>query len=160
MLTSSKLEIAMDRASNYEEWKEAALVYDKAMGLDRWRIEETSSQYDNVSIRNRLSKVQSLRARHDHRGLLFTLNEGIHGNMGGMGKSTLYERATFGTKQLVTDYVEAIAEALELLASPGVDDISFEEKLDFFSTRSPLFRALGVHDEWFRHAAVFSCRCG
>jgi NTE family protein len=76
--------------------------------------------------------LQSLRARHDNRGLLFTLNEGIHGNMGGMGKSALYERAMSGTKRLIVDYVDEIVDALELLASPAVDDISFEEKLEFF----------------------------
>jgi NTE family protein len=73
-----------------------------------------------------------MRARHDYRGLLFTLNEGIHGNMAGMGKSALYERAVFGTKQLIHDYVEEIVDALETLASPEVEEISFEDKLEFF----------------------------
>lgn len=132
MLATRKLEKAMDQAESYEEWKEAALAYDAARGFDRWRAKDSSTQYDNVSIRIRLDSLQSMRARHDHSGLLFTLNEGIHGNMGGMGKSALYERAMFGTKQLIVDYVEEIVEALELLASPEVDEISFEEKLDFF----------------------------
>ena len=123
---------AMEKAQTYEEWKEAALRHDEATGMDRWRMRDQSTQFDNVSIRIRLDRLRSLRARHDHRGLLFTLNEGIHGNMGGMGKSSLYERAMFGTKQLIVDYVEEIVDALELLASPEVDEISFEDKLDFF----------------------------
>ena len=132
MLGTRKLEQAMDRAENYDEWKEAAQAFDTAKGFDRWRSKDTSTQYDNVSIRIRLDRLRALRARHDNRGLLFTLNEGIHGNMGGMGKSGLYDRATFGTKQLIVDYVDEIVDALELLASPIVDDISFEEKLEFF----------------------------
>lgn len=132
MLGTRKLQKAMDQAASYDEWKEAALAYDAAQGFDRWRAKDTSTQYDNVSIRIRLDSLQSMRARHDHTGLLFTLNEGIHGNMGGMGKSALYERAMFGTKQLIVDYVNEIVAALELLASPAVDEISFEEKLDFF----------------------------
>ena len=52
--------------------------------------------------------------------------------MGGMGRSSLYEKAKFGTKQLIVDYVDEIVEALEHLASPAIDDISAEEKLDFF----------------------------
>jgi TAG lipase/steryl ester hydrolase/phospholipase A2/LPA acyltransferase len=132
MLANRKLQKALEQATCYDEWQQAALAFDASNGLDRWRIEETSSQYDNVSIRARLSKLQSLRANSDYRGLLFTLNEGIHGNMGGMGKSSLYERAMFGSKQLIVDYVDAVAEALELLASPKVDNISFEDKLDFF----------------------------
>jgi TAG lipase/steryl ester hydrolase/phospholipase A2/LPA acyltransferase len=132
MLAIRKLDQAMKRAESYEEWKNAALAYDKATGMDRWRANSFSSQYDNDSIRIRLDSLQSQRARHDYRGLLFTLNEGIHGNMGGMGRSSLYERAMFGTKDLITDYVNEIISTLELLASPEVDDISFEEKLDFF----------------------------
>ena len=132
ILGSRKLEKAMDQAGSYEEWQEAALAFDTAKGFDRWRIRDSSTQYDNVSIRIRLDSLQSMRARHDYRGLLFTLNEGIHGNMGGMGKSALYERAMFGTKKLIVYYVEEIVGALELLASPEVEEISFEEKLEFF----------------------------
>ncbi len=127
-----KYTIAMDQAATYELWKEAALAYDAATGMDRWRMRDQSSQFDNVSIRIRLDRLRSMRARHDYRGLLFTLNEGIHGNMAGMGKPSLHERAAFGTKQLIHDYVEEIVDALELLASPAVNEINFEDKLDFF----------------------------
>ena len=68
----------------------------------------------------------------DDRGLLVALNEGIHGNMGGMGRSSLYEKAKFGTKQLIVDYVDEVVSALQYLADPRVDDIDFAEKLDFF----------------------------
>ncbi|NNC54319.1 MAG: DUF3336 domain-containing protein, partial [Pseudomonadales bacterium] len=64
--------------------------------------------------------------------LLFTLNEGIHGNMGGMGKARLYTKAKSGTKNLIVDYVEEIVDALHYIASPAVDDITFEEKVEFF----------------------------
>jgi len=127
-----KLERAMEQASSYEEWKEAALALDEKRGLDRWKLIDQSRRYDYVSIRVRLDRLRALRARHDNRGVLFNLNEGIHGNMGGMGRSDLYEKAHFGTKKLVGDYVDEIASALEHLASPAVNDISFEEKLDFF----------------------------
>lgn len=132
ILGTRKLEKAMEQAASYEEWKEAAVAYDEAKGFDRWRAKDSSTQFDNVSIRIRLDRLRSLRARHDNRGLLFTLNEGIHGNMGGMGNSSLYDRAMFGTKQLIIDYVDEIVDTLELLADPAIDDISFEEKLDFF----------------------------
>ena len=123
---------AMNQAENYDQWKEAAQAYDQASGMVRWRNRDQSTQFDNVSIRLRLDRLRSMRARHDYRGLVFTLSEGIHGNMAGMGKSDLYERAAFGTKQLIHDYVEEIVDALELLASDAVHDVSFEEKLEFF----------------------------
>ena len=129
---TSKLERDMERAASYDEWKEAAEAYDRAAGLDRWKRMDQTRSYDFLSIRRRVDRLRSLRARHDYHGLLFNLNEGIHGNMGGMGRSVLYEKAKFGTKQLIVDYIDEICDAVELLADPGLDDITYEEKLDFF----------------------------
>jgi NTE family protein len=131
-IANRKQEKALSTASSYGEWREAAKAWDHKQGHDRWRLRDQSSQFDYVSIRLRLDRLRALRARHDNRALLYTLGEGIHGNMGGMGKATLYERALTGTKHLISDYVEEIVDALQLLARPEVDDISFEEKLDFF----------------------------
>jgi TAG lipase/steryl ester hydrolase/phospholipase A2/LPA acyltransferase len=127
-----KLERAMDQANTYEEWREAAITCDEASGMDRWKRADQSRNYDFVSIRIRLDRLRSMRAKHDYHGLLFNLNEGIHGNMGGMGNSALYHRAHFGTKKLIADYVDEIVDALELLGNQEMDDISVEEKLDFF----------------------------
>jgi NTE family protein len=130
--STRKYEQAMEDASSYAEWKEAAQAYDRHAGLDRWKDMDQSRRYDFVAIRVRLDRLRSLRARGDDRGLLFNLNEGIHGNMGGMGRASLYEKAKFGTKQLVVDYVNEIVSALEHIADPQVDEIRVEEKLDFF----------------------------
>ncbi len=129
---SRQLERAISDAADYEEWKAAAIAYDEATGLDRWRRKDPTRQYDYVSIRLRLDRLRAMRAKHDYHGLLFNLNEGIHGNMGGMGNSALYHRARFGTKQLIEDYVEEIVDALELLGDPAMEEITLEEKLDFF----------------------------
>ena len=127
-----QLERNISNAQSYEQWKEAAINYDEATGMDRWRRKDPTREYDYVSIRMRLDRLRSMRAKHDYHGLLFNLNEGIHGNMGGMGKASLYKRAHFGTKQLVEDYVEEIVDALELLGDHDMNEITVEEKLDFF----------------------------
>ena len=134
-----KLEAAMASAGSYDEWKEAAAKHDEVSGAARWKEIDRSRRYDFVSIRARLDHLRNLRAQNDDRGLLFTLNEGIHGNMGGMGKSELHGKAKIGTKKLIEDYVEEVALALEHLANPEVDSISFEEKLDFFQRASHCF---------------------
>jgi len=137
--TNIQLRRALKKADNYEEWKAAAAAFDKRNGLDRWREKDHTTQYDHVSIRVRLDQLQSLRARHDIKGLLYTLNEGIHGNMGGMGKSGLYGHAMSGTKRLVENYIEAIIETLEMVADDTSGDISQEEKIDFFRRASQCF---------------------
>ena len=125
-------EAKLSTAASYGEWAQAAKKLDAKTGKQRWRETDASEHFDYRSIRRRLEQLVELRAAGDNKGLLYTLNEGIHGNMDGMANDHLWREARFGTKQLIHDYVEAVAEALEHLASPEVDEISFEEKRDFF----------------------------
>ncbi len=138
MLANSnfKLKRSLKQATSYGEWSAAAHAFDQSNGLDRWRRKDATRQYDHVTIRIRLDRLQSLKARHDIRGLLYTLNEGIHGNMGGMGKAGLYGHALSGTKHLVEAYIEEIVHTLDVLAEDNSGDISDEEKRDFFRRAS------------------------
>ncbi|TXS91507.1 DUF3336 domain-containing protein [Parahaliea aestuarii] len=127
-----QLEKQMDNSTSYEEWREAAIAHDELSGQKRWREVDQTSQYDYAQIRLRLDRLRSLRSRHDYQGLLFALNEGIHGNMGGMGRSSLYLRAKFGTKQLIEQYIDEIEDSLRFLAELKTEEISTQEKIDFF----------------------------
>ena len=137
--SARKLTQQLGQAENYTQWKAAAIACDEHMGLASWKQVDISRRYDYRSIRSRLDRLCELRERRDDVGLLFTLNEGIHGNIGGMGRPTLYAKTKFGTKQLVNDYVDEIVSALEHLASPAVTDISVVEKLEFFRRASHCF---------------------
>lgn len=129
----------MDEAVCYEDWFELAKEHDRLSGADIWRRTEQCKLYDHTQLRLRLDKLRSFRSRHDNHGLLFTLNEGVHGNMGGMGKPELYAYSKIGTKHLIEDYVEEIASAIEHIATLDHDEISIEEKLDFFHRASHCF---------------------
>ncbi|MEQ9462179.1 MAG: DUF3336 domain-containing protein [Haliea sp.] len=122
----------MASCNSYDEWREAALQHDELSGLRRWREVDQTRQYDYSQIRLRLDRLRSLRSRHDYQGLLFTLNEGIHGNMGGMGRSTLYQRAKFGTKHLIEQYIDEVDDSLRFLAELKTDEVTLQQKLDFF----------------------------
>ncbi len=127
-----KLERTMTKSRSYDEWRQAAVEHDEVSGKRRWREIDQTNQYDYAQIRLRLDRIRSLRARHDHHGLLFTLNEGIHGNMGGMGRSSLYRQAKFGTKKLIEQYIDEVDDSLRYLAELDNDLINPQEKLDFF----------------------------
>jgi NTE family protein len=129
---AKRLQADMDAATSYEEWKDAAIAHDKETGVAEWKKSDESKHFDYASIRQRLRKLRRLRAKGDHAGILFALNEGIHGNIAGMGHARLHGKAKFGTKKLIVDYVDEVAGALELLASADADDIPFAERLDFF----------------------------
>ncbi|CAA0110022.1 Uncharacterised protein [Zhongshania aliphaticivorans] len=133
------IEQELANAESYDQWKAAAIRSDEKRGLDYWKSVDRSGLYDFKSIRLRLDRLRSLRASGDNQGLLFSLNEGIHGNMGGMGSANLYKKARFGTKQLIVEYIEEIGSALLHLASDKAEDIPLEERFEFFQRASHCF---------------------
>lgn len=134
-----EIENKMESAESYEAWREAALEHDSVSGNEVWKHREESKSYDNAEIRSRLDQLKSLREAGDDMGLLFALNEGIHGNMGGMGKTALHERAKVGTKKLVEEYVDELVESLQHISNLPENEISWNEKMDFFERASHCF---------------------
>lgn len=122
----------MADAENYQQWRSLAEEHDELSGMADWREVEHTDLYDYAQIRLRLDRLRSLRARSDYQGLLFALNEGIHGNMGGMGKSVLYRKAKLGTKRLIEDYIDEIDQSLRLIAEVSDDEITVQQKIEFF----------------------------
>ena len=118
------------------------------------------AQYDYAQIRLRLDTLRSLRARHDYQGLLFTLNEGIHGNMGGMGRHSLYTRAKFGTKTLIEQYLDEVDDSLRFLAELDDRRDRRSGKTRFFLSRQYLFRSLCADAQWWWCAGLLSPGCG
>jgi len=129
---SKRLQADMDAATTYKEWKAAAIAYDKGTDLQSWKTDDESEHFDHASIRRRLARLRKLRRKKDYVGVLYALNEGVHGNIDGIGRADLYGKAKFGTKKLIVDYVNEVTSALELLANNDATGISKEERLDFF----------------------------
>ncbi len=129
---TKRLEAEMAAAESYDEWKKAAIAHDKATKTDKWIKSDVSKYFDYGSIRTRLNRLQRQRRKGDHEGLLFSLNEGLHGNIDGMGHARLFGKAKYGTKKLITAYVEEVARSLDVLASDAANDIPLETRLDFF----------------------------
>ncbi len=127
-----RLQDDMDVAESYDDWLRVARAHDALTGKAEWRQEEPSELYDHAQIRYRLDRLKKFRKKKDWQGLLYALNEGIHGNMGGMGKSVLYRQAKSGTKVLVEKYIQEIDDALRLLAELPEEIIPTQQKLDFF----------------------------
>ncbi len=122
--------------SGYSQWKKAAIEDDKKTGRYHWKKVDYSSKYDYKNILDRYKLLKKLREQKNYHDLLFVLNEGIHGNMGGMGNRSLYKHARFGTKDLIDKYTSEIAKALEYIASDEITDISRHEKIDFYHRAS------------------------
>lgn len=130
------LESQMARSQNYDDWLALAAEYDELSGAEDWRHNDQSSLFDYKNISKRLNNLRQLRRDKDDQGLLFALNEGIHGNMGGMGNRKLYARAKCGTKHLVEQYTDELRDALEHLSSDTLDGIDAAELMEFFQRAS------------------------
>lgn len=128
----------MSKATSFEQWRDLSLAHDRLTGADDWRTHDESSLYDFASIRIRRDRLKDLSSRGDDQGLLFALNEGIHGNMAGMGKSQLYLPAKGGTKALIEEYVGEICGAFERLSviQPGASNTVWFERMEFFQRAS------------------------
>jgi predicted acylesterase/phospholipase RssA len=139
MLELKKLERSMSRADDYAAWQALAAAHDRVSGADAWKQREDSELFDARQIRGRFKLLRERCEAGDTEEVLFALNEGIHGNMGGMGKGALYTQSRLGTKELIDNYVQLLAVALRQVAEAPEAEIPFDEKLDFFRRASHCF---------------------
>ena len=126
-------------AATYGEWKAEALLEDARSGAEQWKAQEDSTHYDYRIIRYRLDELVAVRESGDLSRLLYYLNEGLHGNMGGMGSPQLYTRAKFGTKDLIIRYVDEVVLALRQLADASDDELSRSEKRAYLARAQACF---------------------
>lgn len=91
--SQKQLELGMARAGSYAEWYEQAQQHDMQSGAAQWRETTQSTLYDYAAIQARHDSLQQGLAEKSSAELLYSLNEGVHGNRGGMGRPHLYGRA-------------------------------------------------------------------
>jgi NTE family protein len=124
--------LAMQNATDYSSWRAAAEELDRREGLDDWKDDETSDDYDWRLIRSRLRQIRQYRAAGDISRLVYHLRQGLHWNLGNFGNPRLYSVARVGTKNLVVEYVNEVADALQELCTVEHPGFSREDKLRFF----------------------------
>ncbi len=130
---------AMASASNYEEWYDAALAFDAAEGLDEWRRELESDDYDYRLIASRFRLIRKLRLQKDYDQLAFRLREELHGNLGNMANPALYSHAKAGTKNLVDDFVDEVTSALNEMCDADFKTLPPMKKRRFFKRAARSF---------------------
>jgi TAG lipase/steryl ester hydrolase/phospholipase A2/LPA acyltransferase len=119
-------------ANSYDDWRSNAIAEDENSGSLEWKNSDETGRYDYRVIRRRYNELVEIRASGDPLRLLYYLNEGIHGNMGGMGATKLYTRAQFGTKTLVENYVAELVSALNHLKGEDSGSIPQAQKTAYF----------------------------
>lgn len=165
MLTLSRsvlkqLEVDLSNASDYAQWHTLAHKHDKLTGKDSWRTITDTALYDHAEIQKRFTLLHEKLSDGNVQEVLYCLNEGIHGNMGGMGNPPLYTQAKSGTKTLIDDYVSCLVNALCFIRDCPESDISHADKLHFFQRagrcygRSALLMSGGAGLIYFHHGVA------
>ncbi len=131
-----KIERDFLQADSYARWCELAAEHDRETGADSWRGINASRLYDHTNIETRLKILRRLRKKGDDQRLLFVLSEGIHGNMAGIGKAALYQRARCGTKVLIEEYINEVGDALEYFSPRHFSNIPWADRIEFFKRAS------------------------
>ena len=130
---------AAAQEQTYESWKADALADDARSGAEQWKRDDRSRRFDYRVIRRRYDEIRAVKAAGDPLALLYYLSEGIHGNTGGMGRPAVYTRAKFGTKDLITNYIGELADAIEQAGVVDESIMSAPEKLGLFRRASVCF---------------------
>ncbi|PIE41266.1 MAG: patatin family protein, partial [Gammaproteobacteria bacterium] len=135
---------AMKNAENYQAWADAAKEYDRLSGNDEWKEDDASPLYDYKMIRLRYNELRTAREREDVNQLVFYINEGLHGNLGRIANPALYGQCCFGTKQLVTEYLQEVCDSLEWICNTEFEDFPFVKKIEFFERTAAAFGQSGL----------------
>lgn len=127
-----KCERAMANARDYQTWYEAALELDRYDGLEDWRQDDLSRDYDCELVRARVERLRRRRGQDDINYLVHHLRQGLHWNLGNTSNPVLYGVARTGTKNLIESYISEVCAALEHICGSDSPDLSAETKLRFF----------------------------
>lgn len=123
---------ALDHATDYRAWREAAAQLDRLEGLTDWIEDPASGDYDWSLIDSRLRQLRQYRGAGQVAKLVYYLRQGLHWNLGNIGNPDLYLHCRVGTKRLIEDYVGEVCEALEWLLQADAETLPLPEKLKFF----------------------------
>ncbi len=129
-----KLRKRMRSATNYADWKEAALTQDDFLGYEKWKTEDGSGFYDWILVKKVKSSLKNFREKDDAENLLGVLDLCLRNNFAGTENFRLYSETYFGTKYLVESYLAEIETALAYIQT--TDKVSLETKRSFYRTVS------------------------
>ncbi|KAF7731565.1 hypothetical protein EC973_009329 [Apophysomyces ossiformis] len=144
-------------ATTYEEWAKAATKLDELdgaylfkrrffaeddptdilrkllIGLEKWKNDPVSSEYDWELVNMRLDQLRHIRETNQgQRAMIFALRTSLARNLGDMNKPTLYSYTRIGTKQLISDYIEEAVKQLNWICDEPSDEHDLREKHDLF----------------------------
>lgn len=133
------LELAIENARSYSEYREACIEHDLLSGAQKWKEKEECDLYDYKLIRKRVNRIRDAKDKKDSASLMFILHEGIHGNLGNIANPELSNHARIGTKKLIEEFLAEVCSAMEFIYHADEEEVDFYDKLAFFEETSHAF---------------------
>ncbi|KAL7331548.1 Lipase 5 [Mucor circinelloides] len=136
--SKSYYEHRLKTATNYDEWCEAATKLDEVDGLDHWKREMASPDYDHELIKTRLDQLRHIRKTNKGQSaMIFALRTSLARNLGDMGNPKLYSYSRVGTKNLTCEYIDEVVKQLNWICDEPADpdddpNLDLKAKHDFF----------------------------
>lgn len=118
------------RSKNYEEWVKTAQELDRFLNLDKWSTNPKFSYYDYRTVRLTIGRLAGFRELADDDNLLVLLQGCLKKNFAGIENRQLYSHRYYGTKTLVSDYIDEVVKCVEHVTNSP--KISLIDKLKFF----------------------------
>ncbi|KAI9807925.1 MAG: hypothetical protein M1825_005231 [Sarcosagium campestre] len=109
------LNVLLANASTYEEWRSCAEELDVLEGIEEWKAEPSSADYDAILVESRLKALDEARISCDVKRMLFLLRTSLTRELGGMGNVRLYRHSHVGTKNLIERYITSALETIAAL---------------------------------------------
>ena len=154
----------VDQATDYSTWRAQSMVLDTLEGLDGWKNNPVSRNYQHKLIQQRLINLRAWRKAGDWPQLIFSLREGLHRNLGNLANPELYKHSHVGTKLLIDDYISEVTSLLNHLCDHDIPELPYAQKLMFFRHtgqsfgRSALMLSGGANMGMFHFGVVKALR--
>ncbi|KAG7908978.1 hypothetical protein KL906_003209 [Ogataea polymorpha] len=125
-----KLMAKLQSATNYDDYVAKAKEVDAQLGLDEWKREDRSSEYDWRTLRRLKANLRRLRLEENFEELMVVLQTCVKSNFAGIENPILYSQCYYGTKQLIQDYIDEVVASIKAITE--TDKVAVEEKRIFF----------------------------
>lgn len=119
---------AMDEATTYGAWRDAALAHDALSGAEAWR-DADDDWVDAQRLRDDLDVLAALVDEGRAEDVALHVHESLTRHHGDLAIPGLHHVAWAGTKRVVERYVEGMAEAIRWLARHPVPGLSPGDRL-------------------------------
>ncbi len=138
-MRTPEVEHALDNASSYEEWLQAAQDHDRLTGLAAWREDDESPHYEASALRADIARMRELRTTGKALELARHLDHELGRQLNDLSSPELYDSALAGTKHLVEAYLETVESSLRWLAATEIVGLSRQAKTARFQVAEKVF---------------------